>query len=119
MATEQTITETEQLQTLTKKSNRSFKVRLDEDGPQYGRYNGDSPYQAANKALSEIIRNRVKSNQSNDQEITFYLIESTKGCKKKIHQYTGKRVKLENPVSYTVKNNEKTSCNFKLKALKF
>ena len=99
--------EIETTENISKKCNRSFKVKLENDGPQYGRYNGDSPYQAANKALSEIIRNRVKNNQSTDNDITFYLVESTKGSCKKCHQYTGKRIKLDNPVSYTVKNGDK------------
>jgi len=99
--------ETETVLNVDKKSNRSFKVKLDNDGPQYGRYNGDSPYQAANKALSEIIRNRVKSNQSTDEDITFFLVESTKGSSKKCHKYIGKRVKLDTPVSYVVKNGDR------------
>ena len=100
-------TETETIQNITKKNNRSFKVKLEEEGQQYGRYNGDSPYQAANKALSEIIRNKVKNNQTTEEDITFFLVESTKGSNKKIHKYIGKRIKLEKPVSYVVKNGEK------------
>lgn len=89
-----------------KKRNRSFKVKLSPESGLYGRYNGDSPYQAANKALSEIIRNKVKNNESIDVEINFYLVESTKGSKKKCHQYTGKRVQLEKPVIYKVGEQE-------------
>jgi hypothetical protein len=89
-----------------RKSARSFKVKLEQDGPQYGRYNGDSPYQAANKALSEIIRNRAKNDQPTDEDITFFLVESTKGSGKKMHQYVGKRIKLEEPVSYTVETGQ-------------
>lgn len=85
-----------------KKDERSFKVKLDINGPLYGRYNGDSPYQAANKALSEIIRNRVKNNQNSEEEISFYLVETTKSSNKKVHQYLGKRMKLEEPVKYKV-----------------
>ncbi|MFM7985290.1 MAG: hypothetical protein ACKPKO_38825 [Candidatus Fonsibacter sp.] len=66
----------------TKKGTRSFKVKLGIHDPQYGRYNGDSPYQAANKALSEIIRNKVKNNQPADIDINFFLVESTKGSGK-------------------------------------
>lgn len=93
-----------------KERKRSFKVQLDDGEKQYGRYNGESPYQAANKALSEIIRNRVKANQDTSSELTFFLIESTKGSNKKMHQYTGRRVKLDAPVSYTVNtyNEDKT-----------
>jgi hypothetical protein len=88
------------------KGNRSFKVKLEENGQLYGRYNGDSPYQAANKALSEIIRNKVKNGGANDDsEITFFLVESTKGSAKKTHQYSGRRIKLDTPVSYKVGDN--------------
>ena len=40
------------------KQQRSFKVKLNTEEKAHGRYTGDSPYQAANKALSEIIRQR-------------------------------------------------------------
>lgn len=95
------------------KKNRSFKVKLEPNGPQYGRYNGDSPYQAANKALSEIIRNKVKNNQPADQDINFFLVESTKGSSKKIHQYVGKRMKLNQPVTYTVDNGQVITKEYK------
>ena len=95
------------------KSTRSFKVKLEQNGVQYGRYNGDSPYQAANKALSEIIRNKVKSNQSTNEDINFYLIESTKGSNKKVHNYIGKRIKLQEPVTYRVDNGQIITKEFK------
>ena len=88
------------------KRNRSFKVKLSEDGQSYGRYNGDSPYQAANKALSEIIRTKVKEGEAVDGKLTFWLIESTKGSSKRVHQYEGERIKLEEPVKYKVGDNE-------------
>ena len=91
---------------IEKKKNRSFKVKLTTEGELYGRYNGDSPYQAANKALSEIIRNKVKNSESVSVEINFYLVESTKGSKKKSHQYTGKRIQLDTPVTYKVGDQE-------------
>lgn len=95
------------------KGNRSFKVKLEQNGPLYGRYNGDSPYQAANKALSEIIRNRVKNNQADDTDITFFLVESTKGSGKKTHQYIGKRTKLLTPVEYEVANGQTIKKEYK------
>jgi hypothetical protein len=107
------IQENEEVQTDLKKGTRSFKVKLEQNGPQYGRYNGESPYQAANKALSEIIRNRVKNNLSTDQDITFYLVESTKNSGKKIHKYVGKRMKLTNPVTYTVDNGQVITKEYK------
>jgi hypothetical protein len=108
MSTEQN-TETVEQNTenvVGRKSSRSFKVKLEQTGPQYGRYNGDSPYQAANKALSEIIRNKVKNNEAVDEDITFFLVESTKGSSKKVHQYVGKRIKLDEPVKYTVNGSD-------------
>lgn len=96
-----------------RKGTRSFKVKLEQNGPQYGRYNGDSPYQAANKALSEIIRNKVKNNQATDRDITFFLVESTKGSGKKVHQYVGKRMKLAQPVTYTVDNGQVITKEYK------
>jgi hypothetical protein len=94
------------IDTAAKKRNRSFKVKLSSEAELYGRYNGDSPYQAANKALSEIIRNKVKNNESVYDEINFYLVESTKGSLKKSHQYIGKRIQLETPVIYKVGDQE-------------
>jgi len=88
------------------KRNRSFKVKLSEEGQSYGRYNGDSPYQAANKALSEIIRTKVKEGEAVEGKITFWLIESTKGSSKRVHQYEGERIKLDEPVKYKVGDNE-------------
>ena len=90
----------------SKKRNRSFKVKLSAESELYGRYNGDSPYQAANKALSEIIRSKVKNSESVFDEINFYLVESTKGSLKKVHQYLGKRIQLESPVVYKVGEQE-------------
>jgi len=82
---------------------RSFKVRLDGDTEAYGRYTGVSPYQAASKALSEIIRNKKKQGGGGaSKKIQFTLIESTRGSKNKEHRYEGKRVKLDSPVEYKV-----------------
>ena len=95
------------------KSSRSFKVKLDVNGELYGRYNGDSPYQAANKALSEIIRSKVKNNENVNEEIRFFLVESTKHSHKKTHEYSGRRVKLDEPVQYTVSGNQVITKEFK------
>ena len=86
------------------RNNRSFKVKLEENGQLYGRYNGDSPYQAANKALSEIVRTREKNGQMDDTEISFFLVESTKNSSRKQHQYIGRRIKLDVPIEYPVAN---------------
>jgi len=113
LQTVQDIVETEDNQQLSKKGSRSFKVKLEQNGPQYGRYNGDSPYQAANKALSEIIRTRVKNTLPVDENINFFLVESTKGSGKKIHQYVGHRMKLDNPVTYQVNDGQTITKEYK------
>ena len=105
MSTENQVVEVEEVDANEKK-NRSFKVKLSEEGQSYGRYNGDSPYQAANKALSEIIRNKVKAEEAVEGKLTFWLIESTKGSSKRVHQYEGERIKLAEPVKYKVGENE-------------
>jgi len=109
----QEIVESEDVQQLSRKGSRSFKVKLEPNGPQYGRYNGDSPYQAANKALSEIIRTRVKNTLPVDENINFFLVESTKGSGKKIHQYVGHRMKLDNPVTYQVNDGQTITKEYK------
>lgn len=95
------------------KGNRSFKVKLDNNGPLYGRYNGDSPYQAANKALSEIIRTRVKQSLPDNEDIKFFLVESTKNSSKKTHEYVGRRTKLAAPVEYEVANGQTIKKEYK------
>ena len=85
-----------------KKKTRSFKVKLTQTDPAYGRYNGDSPYQAANKALSEIVRNFIKAGGDAGTEHVFWLIESTKVSKKRVHQYKGRRCQLDTPVVYSI-----------------
>ena len=87
---------------MSAKKTRSFKVKLSDSSTPYGRYTGVSPYQAANKALSEIIRERKKGGKSASGKINFTLIESTRGSKHKEHQYEGRRVKLKEPVKYQV-----------------
>ena len=86
------------------KQQRSFKAKLEKNNPTFGRYTGDSPYQAANKALSEIIRQRQKDGVSTNTKINFWLVETTKGKKFKEHEYVGKRIKLTKPIEYEVGN---------------
>ena len=84
--------------------SRSFKVKISDSSKFRGRYTGISPYQAANKALSEIIRQKVKSGENIKGNINFMLMESTKNSKNKIHHYSGKRNKLKKAIEYTTKS---------------
>ena len=92
---------------------RSFKIKTLNDNKLLGKYIGDSPYQAANKALSEIMRLRQKNNESTDIVIRFKLVEVTKGSKQKEHLYDGTRIKLEEPISYTLSNGQQITKIFK------
>lgn len=95
-----------------KKKTRSFKIKLAEEKA-YGRYTGDSPYQAANKALSELIRKKKQDGKATTGKINFTLIESTKGSSNKEHKYTGKRIPLKKPITYETKNGVTVTKNFK------
>ena len=67
-----------------------------------GRYTGLTPYQAANKALSKYYR----ENTENVSEITFSIRESTRGSKRTVYTYNGRREKLATPVEYTIKGKD-------------
>ena len=82
------------------KSVRSFKVMLPGTENFVGRFTGLTPYQAANKALSKYYRETKKPKQ----DIQFSIRESTRGSKRSTYTYNGARLKLEEPVKYTISN---------------
>ena len=83
---------------VSKKSTRSFKVQLPGEEVYTGRYTGSTPYQAANKALSKYFR----TCEAPKSVITFSIRESTRGSKHNVYTYEGHRIKLDEPVSYTI-----------------
>ena len=82
------------------KSVRSFKVQLPGTEAFVGRFTGLTPYQAANKALSKYYRETKKPKQ----DIRFSIRESTRGSKRSTYTYNGARLKLDEPVKYTISN---------------
>lgn len=91
---------------------RSFKVLLPDKEEYEGRFTGLTPYQAANKALSKYFReNKDVENIANT--ITFQICESTRKSNKHEYKYTGSRVKLDVPVSYTLTDGKVISKHFK------
>ena len=68
-----------------------------------GRYTGLTPYQAANKALSKYYR---EAGDKASTEITFSIRESTRGSKRTVYTYNGRREKLATPVEYTIKGKD-------------
>jgi hypothetical protein len=81
---------------------RSFKVQLPTETDFTGRFTGLTPYQAANKALSKYFRNNDNVN-INGEEIIFHIKESTRGSKRSTYAYKGKRIKLEEAITYQIK----------------
>lgn len=82
---------------------RSFKVRLPGDEGFTGRFTGLTPYQAANKALSKYFRG-LENNVESDAQVNFSIRESTRGSKRHEYTYKGSRIKLEQPITYTIKS---------------
>ena len=89
------------VQTKTKK--KSFSAKLTKEEKFHGRYMGGSPFQAASKALTEILR---RGSIKPGNKIVFCLKEITQKSANKRHFYLGERVKLKEPVVYTVDGNE-------------
>jgi hypothetical protein len=88
-----------------KQGVRSFKVQLPGSEDYTGRFTGLTPYQAANKALSKFFRENKESNG----EITFSIRESTRGSKRNVYSYNGKREKLAAPVKYSIDSKDATT----------
>jgi hypothetical protein len=82
-------------------NTRSFKVQLPGQEDFCGRFTGLTPYQAANKALSKYFRSHENANLSEDQ-VVFSIRESTRGSNRKTYTYRGTRVKLTEPITYTI-----------------
>jgi hypothetical protein len=87
----------------TNDGKRSFKAMLPGSDQFEGRYTGLTPYQAANKALSKYYR---EAGEKATTEITFSIRESTRGSKRTVYTYNGRREKLATPVEYTIKGKD-------------
>ena len=88
---------------------RSFKAMLPGSEKFEGRYTGLTPYQAANKALSKYYREATDGTtavEKSGSEITFSIRESTRGSKRAVYTYNGRREKLATPVEYTIKGKD-------------
>jgi len=86
-----------------KKTNmpRYFKV-VYENGQPKGRFSGTKPKQAANKALTSILKTRESDGKSTTTKIKFSIVECTRGSKHKEYNYVGERVKLDKPMEVTI-----------------
>ncbi len=80
------------------KKSRYFKLVF--NGVVSGRFSGNKPKQAANKAFTAIIKSNTKEGgaESNENKFTFKIKECTRGSKQKEYRYTGERIKLDVPM---------------------
>jgi hypothetical protein len=80
------------------KPKRTFKVIFNENEKGHGRYRSHTPYQGAHKAMSKHVSKLRSEGKDVSQHIVFWIVESTKGSKKAVHQYEGWGEDLEEPV---------------------
>ena len=106
-----TATDTE---TVNGRRTRSFKVLLPTSSEYEGRFTGLTPYQAAHKALSKYYRETSKPKK----EIQFSIRESTRGSKRSIYTYNGRREKLKTPVEYSIKDGRTIVKHYKNRLIK-
>jgi hypothetical protein len=85
----------------SKTVTRYFKVVI-EEGDAHGRFSGSKPKQAANKALTSILKGKEKKGKTVEGEIKFSIVECTRGSKHKTYNYVGERVQLKNPMEVTI-----------------
>lgn len=83
---------------------RSFKVQLPGEQNFAGRFTGLTPYQAANKALSKFFRSQNGVEVVDKSQVEFSIRESTRGSKRLVYNYKGNRIRLETPITYTIKS---------------
>lgn len=84
------------------KRQRYFKCEYNKDS--FGRYCGLKPKQAANKALTSIIRSNGGNDKCIDKTFRFEMIECTRGGNKKRSIYEGVRTRLPKPLVVNIKS---------------
>ena len=77
------------------------------NGTVSGRFSGSKPKQAANKALTSIVKSQSETGVDlTNKMLTFSIIECTRGSKKKQYNYQGIRRALDVPIKVTIKNKD-------------
>lgn len=74
---------------------------------EFGRYSGRTPKQAANKALTSIIKSNGGNKKCVGNKYNFVLRECTRGYKSKEKKYEGSRIKLDKPIIVNIKDGNK------------
>jgi hypothetical protein len=88
-----------------KKKTRYFKCMY--SGVLSGRFCGNKPKQAANKALTSIVKDLKDKGLSVDNDIVFSIIECTRKSRKKEYNYSGRRIKLDTPMKVKIGGGDK------------
>lgn len=86
------------------KKTRYFRCMYNDEV--FGRYSGKTPKQAANKALTSIIKSNGGNTNCVDKKFNFILKECTRGYKSKDKNYEGSRKKLDKPIIVNISNGE-------------
>jgi len=85
---------------------RTFKIKLD-DNLYSSRITGNTPKQAASKALTLLIKQNQKEGKNIDK-INFTIKETTRSSKQKTYNYVGYRIKLDTPTIYNITTKSST-----------
>lgn len=84
--------------------DRYFKCEY--GGKTFGRYSGSKPKQAANKALTSIVKAEGGNEKCLGRKFKFQIIECTRGRKRKTSLYEGLREKLDEPMKIKIKGSD-------------
>ena len=82
---------------------RTFKIKLEND-KFCSRITGNTPKQAASKALTLLINQKKTQGKTVKGKIAFTIKETTRGSKGKEYTYMGEKVKLKQPTTYKIKS---------------
>ena len=103
---------------------RTFKICRG-DGTFCSRLTGKTPKQAANKALTALLREAKREGKVTEKSpifnAEFTIRETTRGGKSKEYSYTGTRERLAEPTVYSIKDGDVTKeivNNFRNRVLK-
>lgn len=66
------------------------------NGEAFGRFSGAKPKQAANKALTYLMK------LGHESPITFSIVECSRGSKHKEYKYKGERIELDKPMEVNI-----------------
>jgi hypothetical protein len=84
-------------------NKRTFKIKLN-DSEFCSRITGNTPKQAASKALTLLINQKKNTGKSVKGKIVFTIKETTRGSKGKEYSYQGEKIKLKTPTTYKIKS---------------